>query len=163
MLVPGERILNTAHRMKLALVADWLPTFGGAEHVIAEFHALWPQAPLFTTVARRERIGPLQGSDIRVSSLQKWFTLLKRHEVLLPWMPRAIEAIDLRAYDVIVSSSHAVAKGIIPPSGALHVCYCHTPCATHGKWKRNTCAISESQGYCIVPSSAYSRASAAGT
>ncbi|OIO53143.1 hypothetical protein AUJ46_05785 [Candidatus Peregrinibacteria bacterium CG1_02_54_53] len=113
--------------MKLALIADWLPTFGGAEHVIAEFHTLWPKAPIFTTVARHGRLGPLDQADIRVSHLQRWYRLLGRHEVLLPWMPRVIEAIDLRAFDVVVSSSHAVAKGIIPPPSAVHVCYCHTP------------------------------------
>lgn len=113
--------------MKLAIVADWLPTFGGAEHVIAEFHALWPDAPIFTTVARRGHLGPLDRADLRTGSLQQWYRLLGRHELLLPWMPRAIEAMDLRAFDVIVSSSHAVAKGVIPPSSAVHICYCHTP------------------------------------
>lgn len=113
--------------MKVALIADWLPTFGGAEHVIAEFHALWPDAPIFTTVARRGHLGPLDQADIRTGRLQKWYRLLKRHEPLLPWMPRDIERIDLTEYDVIVSSSHAVAKGIIPPSAAVHICYCHTP------------------------------------
>ncbi|ALM10453.1 MAG TPA: glycosyltransferase family 4 protein [Candidatus Peribacter riflensis] len=113
--------------MKLALVADWLPTFGGAEHVIAELHALWPSAPLFTTVARHGHLGSLDGADIRTSALQRWYRLLKRHEVLLPWMPRVVEAMDLRAFDVVVSSSHAVSKGVIPPISAVHVCYCHTP------------------------------------
>lgn len=113
--------------MKLALVADWLPTFGGAEHVIAEFHALWPASPIFTTVARHGHLGPLDRADIRTSGLQAWYRLFGRHEVLLPWMPRAVEAMDLTGFDVILSSSHAVAKGIIPPSNALHICYCHTP------------------------------------
>lgn len=113
--------------MRLAIIADWLPTYGGAEHVIAEFHALWPEAPIFTTVARRGHLGPLDQADIRTSSLQTWYRLLKRHEGLLPWMPRAIERIDLREFDVVVSSSHAVAKGVIPPSSTVHICYCHTP------------------------------------
>jgi len=59
--------------------------------------------------------------------LQLWYRILKQHHVLLPWMPQAIERMDLREFDVIVSSSHAVAKGIVPPSSAIHVCYCHTP------------------------------------
>jgi len=113
--------------MRLAIIADWLPTFGGAEHVIAEFHTLWPSAPIFTTVVRRGRVGPLDRADIRTSPLQRWYRLFKRHEMLLPWMPRAMETIDLRGFDVILSSSHAVAKGVIPPSSAIHVCYCHTP------------------------------------
>lgn len=113
--------------MRLAIIADWLPTFGGAEHVIAEFHTLWPSAPIFTTVVRRGRVGPLDRADIRTSPLQRWYRLFKRHEMLLPWMPRAMEEIDLSGFDVIISSSHAVAKGIIPPSSAVHICYCHTP------------------------------------
>lgn len=113
--------------MPIALIADWLPTFGGAEHVLAEMSTLWPDAPIFTTIARRGHLGPLDRLDIRTSSLQHWYRLLGRHDILLPWMPRAIERMDLREYDLIVSSSHAVAKGVIPPSHAVHVCYCHTP------------------------------------
>ncbi|MDO8649615.1 MAG: glycosyltransferase [Candidatus Peregrinibacteria bacterium] len=113
--------------MRIAIVADWLPVFAGAEHSIAEWTAVWPQAPIFTTVARKRNIGPLGQKDIHTSRLQKWFRLLRRHEVLLPAMPRAVEDIDLRGFDVILSSSHAVGKGIIPPANAVHVCYCHTP------------------------------------
>lgn len=113
--------------MHVALIADWLPTFGGAEHVIAELNVLWPAAPIFTTVARHGRLGPLDRAEIRTSGLQKWYRLLRRHELLLPWMPQAVERMDLRGFDVIVSSSHAVAKGVIPPSNAIHICYCHTP------------------------------------
>lgn len=113
--------------MKLAIVADWLPVFAGAEHVIAECTALWPTAPLYTTVANHSAIGPLQTADITTTALQKWYRLSGNHQWLLPWMPQAIESIDLRGYDVILSSSHAVGKGIIPPSTARHICYCHTP------------------------------------
>ena len=113
--------------MNLALVADWLTTFGGAEHAIDEFRTLWPSAPLFTTVANRRRLGPLAHADIRTSPLQKWYEMTHNYQILLPWMPRAIEGIDLREFDVILSSSHAVAKGIIPRGDAVHICYCHTP------------------------------------
>jgi len=114
--------------MKLAIVADWLPLYAGAEHVIAEFHKLWPDAPIFTTVANHGNLGPLNGADIRTGRLQKWYKLLgKHHRCLLPLMPREMERIDLDEYDVILSSSHAIGKGIIPPSNAKHICYCHTP------------------------------------
>ncbi|MDD5751345.1 MAG: glycosyltransferase [Candidatus Peribacteraceae bacterium] len=113
--------------MKIALIADWLPTFGGAEHVIAEFHALWPDAPIFTTVANHGHLGPLDAADIRTGILQPLYRLIRRHELLLPWMPRAMERMDLRGFDCIISSSHAVGKGIVPPSTAMHICYCHTP------------------------------------
>jgi glycosyltransferase involved in cell wall biosynthesis len=113
--------------MKLAIVADWLPVFAGAEHVIAEFHTLWPDAPIFTTVTNKEKIGPLKDADIRTTYLQTMYRLSGKHQWLLPWMPRAIESIDLRGFDTILSSSHAIGKGIIPPSNARHICYCHTP------------------------------------
>lgn len=113
--------------MRLAIIADWLTTFGGAEHTIAEFRTLWPDAPLYTTVAKRERLGPLADAEIHVTKLQKLYSLIARHEPLLPFMPRALEGFDLTGYDAILSSSHAVAKGIIPPQNAAHVCYCHTP------------------------------------
>lgn len=113
--------------MNLAIITDWLVTYGGAEHVVAEFHAMFPGAPIFTTVIHRQRLGPLRGAAIRTTGLQPFYRLLRNHQVLLPWMPRAIENIDLRDFDVILSSSHAVAKGVIPPSTATHICYCHTP------------------------------------
>lgn len=113
--------------MNIAIVADWLVTYGGAEHVLEQFHGLWPQAPLFTTVARPSNLGPLASADIRTTRLQRAYRLLGRHQPLLPWMPRAIESIDLRGYDVVLSSSHAVAKGVIVPSTTRHICYCHTP------------------------------------
>ncbi|MBI3331654.1 glycosyltransferase [Candidatus Peregrinibacteria bacterium] len=113
--------------MNIALVADWLTVFGGAEHVIAEFREVWPDAPLFTTVARRGRLGPLSRARIQTSTLQTLYRLVPNHQWLLSLMPGAVESIDLKGYDVILSSSHAVGKGIIPPSSSVHVCYCHTP------------------------------------
>ncbi len=113
--------------MRLAIVADWLTTFGGAEHVLAQLHALYPDAPLFTTVARREKLGPLADADIRTTRLQHIYRWTSNHQILLPLMPRAIEDIDLTGYDIVISSSHAVAKGVVVPSTTLHLCYCHTP------------------------------------
>lgn len=113
--------------MRVAIVADWLTAFGGAERVIAELALLYPEAPIFTTVAHARRLGPIPLQRTKATPLQSWARVLRRHQLLLPWMPRAIEEIDLRGYDVILSSSHAVAKGCIPPPTAVHVCYCHTP------------------------------------
>ena len=112
--------------MKLALVADWVTTSGGAERALAEMHDIWPASPLFTTVYRRATGAPLH-SFTKTTRLQTLYRIVQHHQLLLPLMPRAIEDIDLRGYDVILSSSHAVGKGIIPPSSAVHVCYCHTP------------------------------------
>ncbi len=113
--------------MQLAIVADWLTTFGGAERTLAEFHALWPQSPIFTTVMHSTLPDEFANADIRTSRLQWLYRLLGQHQFLLPFMPRAIEDMDVRGFDAILSSSHAVGKGIIPGSSAVHVCYCHTP------------------------------------
>lgn len=113
--------------MRLALAADWLTTFGGAEHVLAQCIELFPDAPLYTTLARRGSLGPLDAADIRVSALQRWYNRTKQHQILLPWMPAAMESLDVRGFDVVLSSSHAVAKGVIVEPSTLHVCYCHTP------------------------------------
>ncbi len=114
--------------MKLAIVADWLPTYGGAEHVISSLHDVWPSAPIFTTIARHGELGPLRSADIRTDScLQRIFMLMGRHQYLLPWMPKYFESIDLTSYDVVLTSSHAISKGVIPHSRSVHICYCHTP------------------------------------
>ncbi len=113
---------------KAAIIADWLPTYGGAEHVVAQIAQMFPGAPIFTTVAKRKKLGPLRTANIHTDPLLQFlYGIVRDHKILLPLMPKAVERIDLRGYDLIVSSSHAVAKGVIPPPGAKHVCYCHTP------------------------------------
>jgi glycosyltransferase involved in cell wall biosynthesis len=112
----------------LAIVADWLPTYGGAEHVVSTLSTLWPDAPIFTTIANCDQLGPLAKAPIRTNRfLQLIYRILGKHQWLLPWMPQAVEQIDLSGFSVVLSSSHAVAKGVIPSSTAVHVCYCHTP------------------------------------
>ncbi len=112
--------------MRLAITTDWLVTKGGAERVIAEMQTLWPDAPLYTTVQKEGVLTPPKGK-IRTSSLQSLYRLLPEHRILIPFMPRAVESWDLSSYEVVVSSSHAVAKGCIPGGNAVHICYCHTP------------------------------------
>src|SRR5689334_8190701 len=99
----------TSSPTKVALVADWLVTYGGAEHVLSECRAMFPEAPLYTTVARRKSLGPLANADIRTTGLQRLYTMIGNHQVLLSMMPRAVEGIDLTGYDIVLSSSHAVA------------------------------------------------------
>ena len=113
--------------MRLALAADWLVTFGGAEHVLAEFLDIFPHSPIFTTLAKHGSLGALNDADIRTSNLQHLYRLTKQHQILLSLMPKAIESLDVRGWDVVLSSSHAVGKGIIVEPSTLHICYCHTP------------------------------------
>lgn len=87
---------------------------------------MYPGAPLFTTLAK-PKIFPNVDADIRVSRLQHLYAITRNHQILLPFMPRAVESLDVRGYDVVLSSSHAVGKGIVVEPSTLHICYCHTP------------------------------------
>ncbi|MBI3336727.1 glycosyltransferase [Candidatus Peregrinibacteria bacterium] len=113
--------------MRIAIVADWLTTIGGAEHVVRELLRIYPYAHLFTTVASGSPIQKFFDHPIETTRLQSFYRLLHSHQLLLPLLPHAVENIDLAPYDIIISSSHAIAKGIIPPSHAQHLTYCHTP------------------------------------
>ncbi len=114
--------------MRVALVHDWLTGMRGGEGVLAEIASFFPNAPIYTLFHRRDRIeGELAQHPIHTSSLQ-WLSLGGRwYRPLLPLMPSAIARFSLEEYDLIISSSHCVAKGVIPSPGAVHVCYCHTP------------------------------------
>ncbi|MBU3103151.1 glycosyltransferase [Clostridium gasigenes] len=114
--------------MKTALIHDWLPFMGGAERVLTNFLELYPNSPVYTTICNRERLdGPLKDADIRVSSLQKGKKNIENHRKLFPFMPTAMENFDLNEYDVVLSSSSSVAKGVITNPNTMHMCYCHSP------------------------------------
>ncbi len=114
--------------MRIAIVHDYLNQTGGAERVVESFHRLWPDAPIFTTIADRDAMpASLRDADIRVSWMQHLPAWKRHFRSYLPLYPFAIEQMDLRGYDVVVSSSSAWAKAVRVPEGALHICYCHTP------------------------------------
>jgi glycosyltransferase involved in cell wall biosynthesis len=114
--------------MKIALVHDHLVQSGGAERVLEAFQSIWPGAPTYTLLYDKQTMGSQFGHrDIRTSFLQRMPFSLRKSRWYLPLMPTATEAHDLSEFDVIISSSSAFAKGIIPSSDALHICYCHTP------------------------------------
>lgn len=106
--------------MKIAIVHDWLMSQGGAERVLEEILRLYP-SPVFTLFQSREN----NLTDVKRSFLQNFPLAHYRH--YLPLYPLAIEQFDLKEYDLIISSSHAVAKGVKTHSNQLHICYCHTP------------------------------------
>ena len=119
--------LNTS-TMKVALVHDHLTQNGGAERVLEAMQNIWPNAPTFTLLYDKSVMDKTFGHrDIRTSFLQNIPGALKRSRWLLPLMPTATESYDLSKFDVIVSSTSAFSKGIIPASDAIHICYCHTP------------------------------------
>ena len=114
--------------MRVAIVHDYLNQSGGAERVVAELHRIFPQAPIYTTIVDRSSLWPtLRDADIRTSWMQRLPGLRRHFKAYLPLFPRAIESFDLQAYELIISSSSAFAKGALARPGATHVCYCHTP------------------------------------
>lgn len=115
--------------MKIAIVADWLTTYAGSERVLEQMIACFPQADVFAVVdfvPKAER-GFLQGKRPRTTFIQKLPGARKYARHYLPLMPLAIEQLDLSAYDLILSSSHAVAKGVIVGPDQLHISYVHSP------------------------------------
>lgn len=114
--------------MKVALVHDYLNQMGGAERVVLALHKLFPDAPLYTSIYDPSHVDPaFQHIDIRTSFMQKFPFVMKHHQPYLPFYPSAMESLDLRGYDLVLSSSSAFGKGVLVRPGTLHICYCHTP------------------------------------
>ncbi|MEW6558467.1 MAG: glycosyltransferase [Elusimicrobiota bacterium] len=114
--------------MKIALVHDWLTGMRGGEKCLEVFCKLLPSATLFTLVHIKGVMSAIiEKMEIKTSFLQKLPNIEKNYRYYLPLMPKAIESFDLTGYDLILSSSHCVAKGVKIPKNALHICYCHTP------------------------------------
>ncbi len=113
--------------VKIALVCDWLTTPGGAERVIMAMHEIFPHAPIFTALYNPKKVIGFENADIRTSKLQKIPFSKTHHQLFLPWMPEVFESMNLDDYDIVISSSHSCAKGIITKPTTLHICYCHSP------------------------------------
>jgi glycosyltransferase involved in cell wall biosynthesis len=114
---------------RIAVVHDWLVTHAGAEKVLGEILAVFPSADVFSLVdfvplAQRSF---LAGKSVRTSFIQHLPWARSKYRSYLPLMPLAVEQLDVSAYDLVISSSHAVAKGVLTGPDQLHVCYCHTP------------------------------------
>jgi glycosyltransferase involved in cell wall biosynthesis len=113
--------------MRVALVHDWLNGMRGGEKVLESLLAIFPEATIFTLFHERGKVSPLiESHRIVTSGLDRIPGIYRIYRNLLPLFPRAIESFDFSPYNLVVSSSHAVAKGI-NPHGAPHICYCHTP------------------------------------
>jgi glycosyltransferase involved in cell wall biosynthesis len=114
--------------MRVALVHDYLNQMGGAERVVMAFHEIFPNAPIYTSIYDPERVDPVfRTMDIRTTFMQKLPLVTKYHQPYLPFYPFAMESLDLRGYDLVLSSSSAFGKGVITRPETLHICYCHTP------------------------------------
>lgn len=113
----------------VAIVHDWLVTYAGAERVLEQILALYPEADLFAVcdfLPENDRRF-LYGRTPHTTFIQGLPFVRRRYRAYLPLMPLAIEQLDLSGYDVVISSSHAVAKGVIVGPDQLHVSYVHSP------------------------------------
>lgn len=120
--------MNTVPPPRIALVHDWLTGMRGGEKCLEVLCELYPGAPIHTLVAYPEKVSEtIRRHEIRSSFLQKLPGAERRYRSFLPLFPAAIQRFDFRDFDLILSSSHAVAKGVRVPPHALHISYVHTP------------------------------------
>lgn len=115
--------------MKVAIIQEWLVTVGGSDKVVKAIYDVFPNADIYTLVAKKEVCDELgiPWKKVHTSFIQKMPKGVSKHRAYLPLFPLAIEQFDLRGYDVIISSSHCVAKGVITKQDQLHITYCHSP------------------------------------
>lgn len=115
--------------MKTAIIHDWLVTYAGAERVLEEMLQCFPEADLFSLIdfVPAAQRAFLRGKTPTTSFMQKLPRVQSRYRNYLPLMPLAVEQFDLSRYDLIISSSHAVAKGVLTGPDQLHVCMCYSP------------------------------------
>lgn len=114
---------------RVGMVHDWLPVYGGAERVLEQMLQVVPSASLFSLIEflEDEQRAFLNGRPVATSFMQRLPWARKAYRYYLPLAPLAIEQFDLRAYDVVVSSSYVVAKGVLTTAEQLHVSYVHSP------------------------------------
>ena len=119
---------SDSKKIRVALVHDWLTGMRGGEYVLEAISDLFIRPELFTLLYVPGKISPrLTTLKRHTSWLQKVPGAEKRYRHFLPWMPGMIEKFDLSGFDLIISSSHCVAKGIRKPSGSVHISYIHAP------------------------------------
>jgi glycosyltransferase involved in cell wall biosynthesis len=113
---------------RVALVHDWLTGMRGGERCLEVFCELFPDADLYTLLHLPGTVAPvIEGRRVVTSFVQALPGAARRYRYYLPLFPLAIDRFDLAGYDLVLSSSHCVAKGARRGSGAVHVCYCFTP------------------------------------
>lgn len=114
--------------MKTALIHYWLINMRGGEKVIQTLAEIYPEAVLYSNVVERKALSPeLANRDIHTTFIQRLPQAARRYQQYLPLMPLALEQLDLRNFDLVISSESGPAKGVIVHPGATHICYCHSP------------------------------------
>lgn len=112
---------------KVAIVAEWLTSRGGAERVVDSLLKIFPEADLFTSVYNPKIFPEYENRPVRATWLQKIPLLNRKHQFLAPLLPIAMRNMNVTGYDLIISSSSSVGKFIKKSPECVHVCYCHTP------------------------------------
>jgi len=113
----------------IGIIADWLVTYAGSEKVIKEFIEIYPDAELYSVVdflSDKDR-ELFKGKKAKTTYIQKFPKAKTKYQKYLPLMPMAIEQLDVSQHDIVLSSSHAVSKGVITGPDQLHICYVHSP------------------------------------
>ena len=114
--------------MRVAIIHYWLVGMRGGEKVIEALCQMYPQADIFTHVYDPGAVSStISSRRVQTSFIARLPRATRNYKRYLPLMPMALEQLDLRGYDLIISSESGPSKGIIPPAGALHICYCHSP------------------------------------
>ena len=126
--------------MRVAFVHDYLTQFGGAERVLLAMRAMYPDAPVYTSLYDPKVFaGAFDGVDVRTTWLQRIPLARRSFRALLPLYPSAFAALDMSAFDLVISSTSSFAKGVRVRPGALHVSYVHTP--TRFLWRMDEYAF----------------------
>ncbi len=143
MQAASHSAMRTAPR--IALVHDWLNQMGGAEDVLENMVALFPEAPVYTSMYWPEGVSPAYRRwDIRTSWMDRLPGVKRHHHLFLPLYPLAFESLDFGGYDVILSNKSGFCHGVITPPETVHVCYCLTP--TRYVWRYHDYALREGFG-----------------
>jgi glycosyltransferase involved in cell wall biosynthesis len=158
--------VEEARPPRVALVHDWLTGMRGGEKVLEAICALFPGAPIYTLFHFPGSVSAaIESHPIVPSFLNRAPGIRRHYRHYLPLFPAAIEDFDLSGFDRIVSSSHCVAKSVIPPPGAVHVCYCHTPMRyawdqEHAYFPRRTGIVARLRGAALARLRTWDAASA---
>lgn len=123
-----ETSARGAREMKVAIIHYWLVAQRGGEKVLEELCRLFPSAVLFTHVYDPDAVSSLlRAREIKTTFIHKLPRVKRWYKNYLPLMPLALEQLDLRSFDLVISSESGPAKGVVVPDGTPHLCYCHTP------------------------------------
>jgi glycosyltransferase involved in cell wall biosynthesis len=125
---PVPPVSKELRGMRVAIVHYWLVGMRGGEKVLEGLCELFPSADIFTHVYEADQVSPtIRNRTVRTTFIQNLPRARLWYKYYLPLMPLALEQLDLRGYDLIISSESGPAKGVLAPVGAPHICYCHTP------------------------------------